>query len=79
MTDARYDDMMQRREILRAAWMSRVEEAKRTHTTPPFMGAGVILDKDGNLRMTAQDTATREVLWDLTIAPFSTEIKETRA
>jgi len=77
MTDTRYDDLMLRREILRTEWMKRVEAAKQLETTPSFYGTGVIVDKDGGLRLNAFDTRTGRGIFELRLAPFSTEIEET--
>jgi hypothetical protein len=74
-TDTRYEDLMARRTALFAEWMKRVEAAKR-FGDPTFYGTGVVLLKDGTLRMSAYDRSTGQGLWDLTIEPFSTEIKE---
>jgi hypothetical protein len=77
MTDKRYDDLMLRRQALFIEWMKRVEAAKQMETRPSFYGTGVVLDKDGGLRITAFDSRTGRGLFNLSLAPFSTEIEET--
>lgn len=77
MTDRRYEDLMLRRQILVTEWMKRVEAAKQMEVRPSFYGTGVILDKEGGLRMSAFNTRTGRGIWDLRLAPFSTEIEET--
>lgn len=81
MSEKRYEDLMERRAILFAEWMRRVEAAKEEsgRGIPSFYGAGVILLNDGSLRMTAFDRESGRSLWDLVIEPFSTEVKVTEA
>lgn len=74
MSDKRYEDMMARRTALFAEWMRRVEAAKKFGAVR-FYGAGVVLLRDGTLRMSAYDQATGRGLFDLTLKPFSTEIE----
>lgn len=76
--EPQYNDLMQRRVLIREEWMKRVDEAKAQVPPERFYGAGVILTKDGSLRMTAHSQRTNEILWELNIAPFSREVKETR-
>lgn len=75
MTDARYDDLMQRRAALFAEWKKRVDAAKQ-FGDPGFYGTGVLLGPDGTLRIRAFDTHSSRGIWELTLEPFSTEIKE---
>ncbi len=77
MKDTRYDDLMLRRQILFTEWMKRVEAVKQMETRPSFYGTGVVVDREGNLRMTAFSVHTGKAIWDLSLAPFSTEIQET--
>lgn len=71
----RYEDLMERREVIFAAWMDRVREGQRPDGTLGFYGSGIILGPDGSLRISARDNDTGQGLWDLRIGPFSTEVE----
>ena len=77
MSEAKYDDLMLRRQILWTEWMKRVEAAKQLETAPSFYGTGVVLDRNGGLRITAFSRLTGRAIFDLSLAPFSTTIEET--
>lgn len=76
--EPKFNDLMQRRALIREEWMKRVDEVKNSTHLPRFYGAGVVIEKNGALRMTAHHARTHEVMWELRVEPFSREVKEER-
>lgn len=76
--EPRYNDLLERREVIFAEWLKLVEKAKEDFQgSVPFYGTGVIFIKDGTLRMTAFARDTHRALFELRIKPFETEVEVT--